>query len=128
MTSLTGVWHGLYSYPDYLEPVFFVATLISHGPHFSGTTHEAITGRSRAPLQVFAMVEGEVDGLRVSFKKSYDGSTGWSHSLTYEGVLSADNSEIEGQWIFSNGWRGRFMMLRGTGISESVVRTVYEKV
>jgi hypothetical protein len=127
-TSLTGIWHGLYSYPEYLEPVFFVATLISHAAHFSGSTHEAIAGRKGAPLQVFAEVNGTVDGQHVSFKKRYDGSSGWSHSLMYEGILMDEHNEIEGHWIFSNAWSGRFMMIRGPGVGESVVRKVYEVI
>ncbi len=126
--DLTGIWHGLYSYPEYLEPVFFVATLISHGSHFSGTTHEALVGRSSAPLSVFAAVDGSLDANHVSFRKTYDGSSGWTHSLMYHGQLNGDHTEIEGLWVFPDGWSGRFMMIRGTGLSESVVREVYERV
>ena len=126
--SLTGIWHGLYSYPQYLEPVFFVATVISHGEHFSGSTHEAQIGQSGAPLTAFATVEGVVDGAQVSFKKTYDGTGGWSHSLMYFGTLNADHTEIEGQWVFPDSWSGRFLMIKGAGLSESVVRKAYEKV
>jgi hypothetical protein len=126
--NLTGVWNGLYSYPKYLEPVFFVATLISHGDHFSGSTHEAVEGRSGAPLTLFASVDGVLDEGLVSFRKTYDGAGGWSHSLMYFGMLSADRNEIEGQWVLPAGWSGRFMMIRRTGVSESVVRRQYEKI
>ena len=37
--NLTGVWHGLYSYPDGVS-VSFVATLIESGSSLSGSTHE----------------------------------------------------------------------------------------
>ena len=37
--DLTGVWNGLYSYPDGLS-VTFVATLIESGGALSGSTHE----------------------------------------------------------------------------------------
>ncbi len=126
--DLTGIWHGLYSYPEYLEPVFFVATLISHGHHFSGTTHEAQMGQRGSPLTVFAAVDGVLDANQVSFKKTYDGSGGWSHALMYHGQLSEDRTEIEGLWVFPDSWTGRFMMIRGTGLSESVVREAYERV
>ncbi len=126
--DLTGIWHGLYSYPEYLDPVFFLATLIGHGDHFSGTIHEAQVGQSGAPLTIFAGVDGSVTNSHISFKKTYDGSGGWSHALMYHGQLSEDRSEIEGLWVFPDSWTGRFMMIRGTGLSESVVRTAYEKV
>ncbi len=127
-TTLTGVWHGLYSYPQYLEPVFFMATLVSHGGHFSGTTHEAQVGMPGAPLTAFASVDGVVDGEQASFKKTYDGTGGWSHSLMYFGMLNGDRNEIVGKWVFPNSWSGRFMMIRSTGLSETVVRKAYENV
>ena len=37
--NLTGVWHGLYTYPDGVS-VSFVATLIESGSSLSGSTHE----------------------------------------------------------------------------------------
>jgi hypothetical protein len=126
--KLTGVWHGLYNYEIHPEPVFFMATLIAHGDHFSGTTHEAVVGRSGAPLTLFAAVDGVLDEGHVSFKKSYDGSNGWLHSVMYFGTLSADQNEIEGHWVLPSGWTGRFMMIRGTGMSESVVRREYAKI
>lgn len=126
--SLTGIWNGLYSYPKHLEPVFFVATLIAHGGRFSGTTHEAPIGRNGAPLTLFAIIDGELAGHQVNFKKTYDGSGGWSHSVMYSGDLSADRNEIEGEWTFPSQWSGRFLMIRGTGADESIIRTAYEKV
>ena len=38
--SLTGVWHGIYSYPIARAPVSFVATLIESASAVTGTTHE----------------------------------------------------------------------------------------
>jgi hypothetical protein len=125
--SLTGIWHGLYSYPSYLEPVYFVATLISFGDSFSGTTHEAIEGRRSARLQVFASVDGSLSGNSVSFTKQYDGTANWTHAVNYDGTLSADRSEIEGRWTIGGEWSGPFLMIRGTKASESVVRKVFEK-
>jgi hypothetical protein len=41
--SLTGIWHGIYSYPIARAPVSFVATLIETASAVSGTTHELCT-------------------------------------------------------------------------------------
>ena len=38
--NLTGVWHGLYSYPVAMPSVSFVATLSDQGGWFDGTTEE----------------------------------------------------------------------------------------
>jgi hypothetical protein len=127
-SSLSGQWQGLYSYPRYLEPVYFVATLISFGSQFSGTTHEASEGRSGAALKSFALVDGSLGGNEVSFLKTYDGSADRSHSITYNGTLSVDGLEIEGTWSIPGDWSGRFLMIRNTGATEKLVREVYEKV
>jgi hypothetical protein len=126
--NLTGLWHGLYSYPAYLEPVFFVATLYTSGQSFSGTTHEAFIGRKGAPLTLYATVSGGQSGGEISFAKTYDGTHGWKHNVAYEGELSADGSEIEGRWTIPGNWSGRFLMIRSAGMSEQVIREAYEKV
>jgi hypothetical protein len=126
--TLTGVWHGLYSYPAFHEPVFFVATLIASGPSFTGTTHEAAIGQTGAPLTLFASLSGSQAGTSVEFLKTYDGTGGWTHSVNYAGELNSDATEIEGSWIIASQWSGRFLMIRSKGVSEEVVREVYERV
>ena len=126
--SLTGVWHGLYSYPRYLEPVYFVATLISHGLQFSGSTHEAAQGHAGAPLQLFAFVEGQADATSVSFAKQYDGTGGWWHKVGYEGTLSSDRMEIDGHWVIGGNWSGRFLMIRSPGATEAIARKAFARV
>jgi hypothetical protein len=126
--KLTGIWHGLYSYPRFYEPVYFVATLIAFGDTFSGTTHEAAEGRAGAPLKSFAQLEGNLTGQAISFVKTYDGSAGRNHAINYEGTLSGDGMEIEGTWQIPHQWSGRFLMIRNAGATEQVVRKVYETV
>jgi len=125
--TLTGVWHGLYSYPAFLEPIFFVATLIASGPTFTGATHEAAIGQTGAPLTLFANLSGSQTGASVEFLKTYDGTGGWTHSVNYAGELNSDGSEIEGTWRIANQWSGRFLMIRSRGASEEAVRKVYER-
>jgi hypothetical protein len=129
--SLTGVWHGLYSYDIAMAPVYFVATLMSGPTWISGTSHEAVNEIVGQALTLFATLDGSVDGPKVSFIKTYDGSGGWSHSVPYEGTLSPDGTEIEGRWeIIEAGYlqvSGRFLMIRSNGASEALVRRIYEK-
>jgi hypothetical protein len=132
-TSLSGVWHGLYSYASQPEPVYFVATLIQSGTLLTGTTHESAEGRKGAPLTLFATIDGRVDLDIVTFSKTYDGSHGWQHAVAYEGLLSADRLEIEGHWLIvpgggQMGARGRFLMIRSGGASEQAVRHSFAKV
>ena len=111
--SLTGVWNGLFSYTHLLEPTSFVAILIEQGARFSGTTREpCIRGPALGGL-LYATIEGHRDGAGVFFIKTYDGTGGWTHSVTYEGRLNSDGTEIEGRWTTS-GWSGKFLMLRPT--------------
>lgn len=127
--SLTGVWHGLYTYPhpDW-EPVYFVATLIAPGTCLEGTTHEAAIGHNGAPLKEFAGISGSHAGTFVTFDKTYDGAGSWMHTVSYAGTLNADFSEIEGVWMIPGAWSGRFLMLRAPGVSEAVVRRKFERV
>lgn len=127
-TNLTGVWHGLYSYERFREPVYFVATLIDGGAFVSGTTHESEVGERGAPLTLFASIEGTAAADEVVFTKTYDGSGGWEHSVAYVGRLSSDGTEIEGRWTIGRQASGRFLMIRNSGVSESVVRHAFEKV
>jgi len=126
--ALTGVWHGLYSYERFRDPVYFVASLIDCGSFVSGTTHESEIGERGAPLTLFASIEGAARNGGVAFTKTYDGSGGWAHSVSYAGRLSPDASEIEGRWTIGRHADGRFLMIRSRGVSESVVRAAFEKV
>ena len=126
--NLTGVWHGLYSYAVYREPVYFVATLIDAGSSFSGTTHESEIGEEGSPLTLFASVDGSRTGKAVVFTKSYDGSSGWSHAVSYAGMITVDGAEIEGIWSIGSQATGRFLMIRNRGLNESALRAAFEKV
>lgn len=125
--SLTGVWHGLYTYASQPEPVYFVATLIHSGTSLTGTTHESERGETGAPLTLFAMIDGSVAGASVAFTKTYDGSGGWAHSVAYEGELNGERTEIEGRWTIADKAFGRFLMIRSSGASEQVVRRAFAR-
>ena len=125
---LTGVWHGLYTYANEPEPVYFVATLIESGSHLSGTTFESAVGQAGAPLTLNAMIEGSRAGTAITFTKRYDGSGGWYHGVAYEGLLNGERTEIEGHWTIGSAASGRFLMIRASGASETLVRRAFAKV
>jgi hypothetical protein len=129
--SLTGVWHGLYSYDLAMAPVYFVATLMGGTNWLSGTSHEAVNEIVGQDLTLFATIQGKQNGSAISFVKTYDGSGGWSHGVPYAGTLSPDGTEIEGRWeIKQTGYlttTGRFLMIRSSTATEASVRSVYEK-
>jgi hypothetical protein len=124
--SLTGVWHGVYSYPIARAPVSFVATLIETGSAVRGTTHEPCTiGGPNETL--YATLAGSRQDSAVAFVKTYDGANTHYGTVAYEGTLSSDGTEIEGRWIVPGNWSGKFLMIRATGKTETVARTVLER-
>ena len=126
-SSLTGLWSGLYSYPAQLQPVFFLASLISHGAGFSGLVQEAAVSLPGTPVSVAASLQGTLTSGRVEFTKTYDGSAGWRHAVLYSGRLSADRTEIEGRWRIPGSWAGRFLMVRGERAGEAQMRQAFAR-
>src|SRR5712671_5791044 len=104
MQSLTGVWHGIYSYPVAGAPVSFVATLIETASAVSGTTHEPC-GIGGSPAEIlYATLSGRRQDSAVAFVKTYDGANPRYGPVAYEGTLSRDGTEIEGRWIVPGNW------------------------
>jgi len=113
--SLTGIWHGQYSYPaPQVPPVAFVATLIQFGEMLSGTTHENIeTDMGDAAL--FATLEGTRQGEAVNFVKTYDPAIEDWQDVIYDGRLNGAGDEIEGTWTIPGVLAGKFLMIRNRG-------------
>ncbi len=122
--SLTGIWHGTYSYPRNQGPVSFVATLIEHGSSVSGTTHEPCCFGGNLGEVLYAALFGSRRGSAVSFVKTYDGANPFYRAVAYEGALSSDGTEIEGRWIIRGEWSGKFLMIRSIGKQAAVSRKV----
>ena len=120
--GLTGVWHGLFSYPRLYEPTSFVAVLIDSGSSFSGTTHEPLPSAQGSGGLLYAMIQGRREGSAITFTKVYDGSNGWSHTVEYEGTLNGGATEIEGRWHLPEVWSGKFLMVRAGAKGEDVAR------
>ena len=109
--NLTGVWNGLYSYPDG-RSVTFVATLIDSGSTLSGSTHEPCVDGDCPAATLFATLMGSRSGSAVTFRKTYEVPNRRWGTVNYEGRLSADATEIEGRWSIPGVWSGKFMMIR----------------
>src|SRR5262249_36207915 len=109
--NLTGVWNGLYSYPDG-RSVTFVATLIDSGNVLSGSTHEPGVGGGCPSGTLFATLMGSRSGSAVTFRKTYEAADSRWGSVNYDGRLNADATEIEGRWTIPGVWSGKFLMIR----------------
>ena len=109
--DLTGVWNGLYSYPDG-RSVTFVATLIESGRTLTGSTHEPCLGGDCPSGTLLASLMGRRDGSAVSFRKTYEAAGPRFATVNYAGTLNADATEIEGRWTIPGVWSGKFLMIR----------------
>jgi hypothetical protein len=109
--DLTGVWNGLYSYPDG-RSVAFVATLIESGRTVTGSTHEPCVGRDCPARTLLASLMGSRNGSAVSFRKTYEAAGPRFGTVNYEGRLNSEATEIEGRWMIPGVWSGKFMMIR----------------
>lgn len=125
--NLTGIWQGLYSYPQALAPVAFTATLLDSG-RLSGSIHEIAIGEDELPVQVFATILGRREGFAVQFDKTYDGQKGWSHAVNYAGALNEDATEIQGRWTIPGVWAGKFLMIRPEGARAAMIHEAFETV
>jgi hypothetical protein len=126
--SLTGIWNGLYSYPDG-RSTSFVATLIEVGGTLCGTTHEPSTRPSSPGATLFANLTGSRRGSAVTFTKTYDAHDLIHRSpILYEGALNADATEIEGRWTIVSVWSGKFLMIRSAGEEVKAARKALERI
>lgn len=124
--NLTGVWQGLYTYPRILQRVLFGATLIEAGSWVTGSTHEVWNHGPHKGKTLTAMLEGQRSDSVLTFTKTYE--VGNLKAIQYEGAISADGLEIEGRWMISNDWAGKFLMIRSAGKEQSVDHQVFERI
>jgi hypothetical protein len=126
--NLTGVWNGLYNYPQLGKSVSFVATLIETVNWVTGSTHEPRVFGDGVGSTLYATLLGSHTLNSVLFRKTYE-SAGPNYSLVeYEGTLSSDGNEISGRWAISPGWSGSFLMVRSGGQSVARTRKALAKV
>jgi hypothetical protein len=125
--NLTGVWNGLYTYPDGRSTAF-VATLIESGGSLSGTTHESSTLSANPGATLYATLVGFRHDAAVSFTKTYDRADVFHRSpILYEGALNGEGTEIEGRWTIVKVWSGKFLMIRSPGQQMKAQRKAFER-
>jgi hypothetical protein len=126
--SLTGHWHGRYTYLDGGEGEAFEAHLVELSDVLTGTTSEiadfadGMDGTRRATLS------GSRNGSIVSFVKHYLPGHGHDEPIKYDGEVNDDATEIEGIWRIDRAAFGRFLMIRDLAMPEAVARREEAKV
>jgi hypothetical protein len=116
--DLTGVWDGTFVQPQ-VGIVTFLATLIESSGALGGNVTEPCMTPS-CPLSIHkASIAGHRSGNSVSFVKRYEPLGYGYDKVTYEGLVNADATEIDGRWRLP-GLSGTFLMVRSTKPAEAV--------
>ena len=120
--NLTGVWHGLYSYPVAMPSVPFVATLSDQGGWLNGTTEEIGRVADTVGRALTAGLQGRRSGRSITMLKIYDGASDYYDSVHYAGELNEEGTEISGSWRVAANWSGTFMMVRSRTAKAAVAK------
>ena len=110
--SLTGVWNGTYV-QSRIGMVTFLATLIETGGALAGNVTEPCTVPG-CPISTHnASIAGHRSGSAVSFIKRYEPPGHGYGTVSYEGTVNADVTEIDGRWKLPGMMgSGTFLMVR----------------
>ena len=125
--NLTGVWHGLYSYPVAMPSVPFVATLSDQGGWFDGTTEEIGGVGDTVGRTLTASLQGRRSGRSITMLKIYHGPSAYYDSVHYAGELNGDGTEINGTWRVAANWSGTFLMIRQRAVATALSREAAER-
>lgn len=125
--SITGRWHGRYTYLDGGEGEAFEADLIESQDAIVGTTTEQSTFYGLKATRK-ATISGSRNGSIVSFVKHYTRGHGHDEPIKYDGEVNDDATEIEGIWRIDRNAFGRFLMIRDLALPSAIEIKAEEKV
>lgn len=113
--DLTGLWSGEYRYPGGFRPTPFSAHITETGGSLNGTTLEPATFGAPGLTELSADISGARFHLSVRFTKIYHPAPG-VHRLPiyYAGEADEKLTTIEGDWRFSTGFFGSFVLVRAS--------------
>ncbi|MBR0779751.1 hypothetical protein JQ625_33445 [Bradyrhizobium diazoefficiens] len=116
--DLTGVWDGTFMQPG-VGMITFTATLVETGGALSGRVTEPCM-MPVCPISTHhAAIAGQRAGSAVSFVKRYEPPGFGYASVTYEGSVNAEATEIDGRWHLP-GASGAFLMIRAGKTAQAV--------
>ncbi|MBR0846161.1 hypothetical protein JQ543_00285 [Bradyrhizobium diazoefficiens] len=116
--DLTGVWDGTFMQPG-VGMITFMATLVETGGALSGRVTEPCM-MATCPISTHhAAIAGQRAGSAVSFVKRYEPPGFGYASVTYEGSVNAEATEIDGRWRLP-GASGAFLMIRAGKTAQAV--------
>lgn len=109
--ALTGVWFGEYAYPVGEAPVSFIANIDERDGVIAGRVSEPNTFAMPEARRLFAQLSGIRENGLVVLTKTYDGTGGATHAVSYTGEINPAGDTVAGIWR-TRGWSGRFSMTR----------------
>lgn len=116
--DLTGLWAGEYRYPGNLRPTPFTAHITETGGSLKGATLEPATFGAPGLTELSADISGARINLDVRFTKIYHPAPGVHRQpILYTGTTDEKMTSIAGDWRFSTGFFGSFVLVR---VSRSV--------
>jgi hypothetical protein len=125
--SLTGVWDGTFVQRQ-IGMVTFLATLIESGGALAGNITEPCTVPGCPVGTHNASIAGHRSGSAVSFIKRYEPPGHGYGTVSYEGTVNADATEIDGRWKLPRMMgSGTFLMVRSGKPAEAVVAEEQKK-
>lgn len=96
--ELATQWQGSYGYGDSRAPVQFTLSLTVKGGSVSGRITEPATFGNGTSSNLYANISGSTDGTNISFAKTYDGTGGQTHSVSYSGTIGSNGASMSGFW------------------------------
>ncbi len=111
-SDLTGLWSGEYWYGTG-NPVPFSAHIVDSLGTITGTTLEPNTFAHPGLIELSADISGTRGELSVRFNKLYHPAPGVHREpIVYTGTVDSKFTMIDGEWRFSHGFSGRFVLVR----------------
>lgn len=110
--DVAGAWTAAYISDDATDINTFEVTITAIGAtEFVGRATEINVFGGGDVLFLTSDIRGRINGDTVTFTKTYDGSAGVSHSVSYTGQLSNANRRLVGRYD-AGGALGRFELAR----------------
>jgi hypothetical protein len=118
--DLTGIWDGTFIQPQG-GMVTFLATLIESGGALGGSVTEPCISPG-CPLRTHnASIAGHRSGSTVTFVKRYEPPGYGYDTVSYDGLVNAEATEIDGRWrLPGTSFSGTFLMVRSTKPVQSI--------
>jgi hypothetical protein len=110
----TGLWRGIYVYPQDVAPVKFNMLTIQEGSTVVGFIKEPNTFGQTGQPWLHALIKGSIDPQTgaMTYTKTYDGTAGQSHDVAYGAKSVADGKAYEGNWSIAGSLVGQFNLER----------------